>query len=350
MKGHSLPFLLLLCACLYPSIDPAAAQQIVCSGEAAGGYAAFPDICRLDDGQLLCIFYSGYGHISLPKDEWPKGGRIMGVRSSDEGKTWSAPAVLIDTTQDDRDPSVAKLADGTLLCNWFIYRPDIKGKEGIKTVVARSADRGLSWSEPLEIMIDAPFWSACSAPVRILPDGNLILGLYHESADGSTAFGATIKSYDQGRTWKDLALIGEHSGVRLDAETDVIALKDGSLLAALRSDQSNLHTATSADMGKTWSAVSDSGFKGHCPHLMRHSSGVILMGVRLPGTALYWTTDEAKTWKGPLQVDSHIGAYPSMLELNDGTVYFVFYEEGAGSSIRGVRLKVSGESVEVLPD
>jgi hypothetical protein len=38
-----------------------AQHQIVCSGEAAGDYAAFPDVCRLKNGDLFCVFYSGYG-------------------------------------------------------------------------------------------------------------------------------------------------------------------------------------------------------------------------------------------------------------------------------------------------
>src|SRR3954470_14230407 len=86
-------------------------HQIVCSGEAAGGYAAFPDVCRLKDGDLCCVFYSGYGHVSTPNDHWPKGGRIMAVRSSDDGKTWGKPVVAIDTDLDDRDPSVCCLKD-----------------------------------------------------------------------------------------------------------------------------------------------------------------------------------------------------------------------------------------------
>src|SRR5437763_15984924 len=92
-----------------------AQSQIVCSGEAAGGYAAFPDVCRLRNGDLLCVFYSGYGHVSTPSRKWPKGGRIMAVRSSDNGRRWGRPVVVIDTDHDDRDPSVACLQDGTPL-------------------------------------------------------------------------------------------------------------------------------------------------------------------------------------------------------------------------------------------
>ena len=85
-----------------------AQHQIGCSGEAAGGYAAFPDVCRLRDGDLLCVFYSGYGHVSTPNAKWPKGGRIMVVRSSDNGKTWASrpwPSTRTRTTVTPPSPA-----------------------------------------------------------------------------------------------------------------------------------------------------------------------------------------------------------------------------------------------------
>src|ERR1700757_1165549 len=114
-----------------------AQHQIVCSGEAAGGYAAFPDVCRLRNGNLFCVFYSGYGHVSTPNDKWPKGGRIMAVRSTDNGQTWSNPVVVMDTDGDDRDPSVACLKDGTLLLNWFTLH-----QNRVAALLARSTDQG----------------------------------------------------------------------------------------------------------------------------------------------------------------------------------------------------------------
>ena len=82
------------------------------------------------------------------------------------------------------------------------------------------------------------------------------------------------------------------------------------------------------------------GFKGHCPYFLRHKSGVILLAHRVPATSLHWRADEGKTWHGPVQIDTVGGAYPSVVELPDGLVYCVYYEEGKGSSIRGVRLRV----------
>src|SRR5690242_4041281 len=77
----------------------------------AGGYQAFPDVCRLKNGDLFCVFYAGYGHVSQPKPELPKGGRICAVRSSDEGQTWSQAEIVVDTPKDDRDPSITCLPD-----------------------------------------------------------------------------------------------------------------------------------------------------------------------------------------------------------------------------------------------
>jgi hypothetical protein len=320
-----------------------AQHQIVCSGEDAGGYAAFPDICRLHNGDLFCVFYSGYGHVSTPNAKWPKGGRIIAVHSSDSGRTWGKPVVVIDTDQDDLDPSVACLKDGTLLLNWFTLH-----QNRVAVLLACSTDNGKTWSEPVQLKLDSPYSFACSAPVRQLPDGSLILGLYCWDDKTKRAFGATVKSYDGGKAWKALEYIGEKSGVYLDAETDVVPLKDGRLLAALRSSKADMHSAVSGDSGKTWGPVRSFGFKGHCPYLLGHSGGVILLAHRVPATSLHWTSDEGKTWHGPVRIDTVGGAYPSLVELPDGLVYCVYYEEGKGSSIRGVRLQVGKDGVRVV--
>jgi hypothetical protein len=55
--------------------------------------------------------------------------------------------------------------------------------------------------------------------------------------------------------------------------------------------------------------------------------------------------DEAKTWSDAMRVDSVIGAYPSMVNLKDGSVLIVYYEEGPGSSIRARRFHIEGRDV-----
>jgi sialidase-1 len=334
-----------LAAAAEPEAPPA---KIISRGEAAGTYQAFPDLCRLQNRDLLCVFYAGYGHVSSPKEGWPRGGRICLTRSKDEGRTWSTPHLLFDGPLDDRDPHVAQMRDGTVVCSFFTYEPPGARSPGeparCATSLVTSRDGGETWESVPRVV--APDWPA-SAPVRELPDGTRILGVYHE--EGASAFGGLIRSTDAGRTWSAPIPIGKDSGVRLDAETDFVLLKDGSLYAALRGDRTNMHFATSRDLGLTWSRVKDIGFPGHCPHFLRLSTGEILLVHRLPQTALHVSRDEARTWQGPSRIDTTPGAYPSTVELNDGTILAVYYEEGAGSAIRARRFRLKAEGLEFLP-
>jgi sialidase-1 len=229
------------------------------------------------------------------------------------------------------------------VCSFFTYRPQPENKVRCDTCLVTSHDGGVTWEDAPRIV--APEWPS-SAPVRELPAGTRILGVYRE--DGATAYGGIIRSTDGGKTWSAPIPIGKGSGVRLDAETDFVLLKDGTLYAALRGDRVNMHFATSPDGGLTWSTVKDIGFPAHCPHFTRLSTGEILLSHRLPLTSLHISRDEAKTWQGPFQIDSTPGAYPSTVELKDGTVLVVYYEEGPNSAIRARRFQVKPDGIECL--
>jgi sialidase-1 len=236
-----------------------------------------------------------------------------------------------------------------VVCSFFTYRPQPDGKVLCDTCLVTSRDGGDTWeAEPRGV---APGWPS-SAPVRELPDGMLVLGVYYEGNGG--AWGGVSRSADKGQTWSAPIPIGKGSGLYLDAETDVIRLKDGRLYAALRGGGgANMRYATSPDEGLTWSPVKDIGFPGHCPHLNRLTTGEILLGVRrLPppsfDTSLYVSRDECATWQGPYQLDTVGGAYPSTVELKDGSVLAVYYEEGEGSAVRARRFRLTAEGVVFL--
>jgi sialidase-1 len=334
-------FILIASIFRFNAAEPAAVSpqpQVISKGEKAGTYQAFPDVCRLNNGDLMCVFYAGYGHVSLPNDKWPSGGRICFLLSRDEGRSWSAPEILYDSPDDDRDPHVAQMRDGTVACSFFPYRRVPGQPANYETALVESTNVSRGFGPGHRVL--AAKW-AVSAPVREMPDGSRVLGVYRE--EGDTAYGGVLRSVDSGKTWSEPIPIGKGSGVRLDAETDLILLRDGTLYAALRGDRVNMHYATSTDLGRTWSAVKDLGFKGHSPHFTRLSSGAILLAHRLPETAIHISRDEAKTWQGPYQIDDKIGAYPSTIELKDGSVLIVYYEEGAGSAIRARRFRISAD-------
>ena len=314
----------------------------VCEDAGAGGYEAFPDVCRLQDGRLMAVCYAGYDHVSLPAERLPRGGQIACCTSDDEGQTWSKPALLYDGPHDDRDPSIVQLKSGRLVCNFFsLGKSDTPDKSwiGYGTWMVTSDDLGRTWSEARQITPDA----YCSAPMRELSDGRLILGLYVER-DG-TAQGAVIFSDNGGETWSDVVYI-DNGGQRLDAETDIIELKNGTLYAAQRPA---MCFSVSTDRGRTWSVSQPMGFEGHCPYFLRTADDIILLAHRLPNTSLHFSRDEGKTWSENVPVDNVIGAYPSMVNLKDGSVLIVYYEEGAGSSIRAKRFRVTSQGVQWMP-
>lgn len=330
--------------------DPSGDQQAfvhVCQDAGAGGYEAFPDVCRRSDGQLFCVFYAGATHVSLPTPQLPRGGRICYTTSADEGKTWSPPQILFDGEHDDRDPSVAQLRDGRLICNFFsLAKPDkpTVPHVGLGSFQVISADGGKTWSPPQGIAGTEYY---CSSPVRELADGRLVLGLYHQEPGGVPG-GAVTTSDDGAKTWMKPVRV-DGNGQKLAAETDVIELKDGRLYAALRGDgDQQMCYSISRDRGRSWSAAKSIGFLGHCPYLHRTADGIILLGHRQPATSLNYSVDEAKTWSPNVRIDSFSGAYPSMVNLKDGSVLVVYYEEGPGSSIRAKRFRATPQGIQWL--
>ena len=212
----------------------------VCQDAGAGGYEAFPDVCRIADGRLMTVFYAGYGHVSLPNGKLPLGGRIVAVYSSDEGATWSPSQTLYDGPLDDRDSSVTQLSDGRIACTFFTY-PDGSAW------VTYSSDAGNTWTDSRKI-IDS---YATSSPIRELRSGRLIAPHYR-----SISF-----SDDRGMTWKFREIDGPE---RKLTEADVIELKDGALLAVHRGDgKVPMHETRSTDQGETWSPPEPLPIFGH---------------------------------------------------------------------------------------
>lgn len=338
--------LALLIGAIASAAGDAGAFDYVCRDAGAGAYEAFPDVCRLRDGRLMCVFYAGYGHVALPNAELPKGGRICYCTSADEGRTWSAAVTLYDGPDDDRDPSIAQLKDGRLICNFFSLRRPTSGSkpyEGTGSWFVTSADLGQTWTAP-QLLSGSDYY--CSAPVRELADGRIIVGLYY--ATDADAYGAVSMSTDGGKTWNKPIDI-DNGEFRLDAETDVIERRDGSLYAVLRGDgKTPMCWSSSNDGGKTWSVAQSIGFLGHCPYLHRTVDNILLLGHRVPNTSLHYSLDDGQTWSENVLVDEVGGAYPSMVNLNDGSVLIVYYEEGDGSNIRAKRLRAAPTGITWL--
>jgi len=327
---------------------PKPPHVVVCADAGTGAYEAFPDLCRTAKGELLCVFYAGYAHVSDPRPDLPKGARIALCRSLDDGRTWSPAEVVVDTPIDDRDPSILALPNGELLVTFMTY--DSKRAAGTHQVfTVRSGDGGKTWSAPEPTPTPFTQLEAISTPPRLMPDGRLLMTPYgnHTGNPRSYKHAALIESRDLGRTWTTITEI--KSPKHLLLEPDLVRLPDNRLLLLARPV---MVWTESTDGGKTWSETKEVGFEGDCPYLLLTSKNILLCGIRqraTKSTVVLHSTDFGRTWKGPVVLDKVLGAYPSLVELPDGRIIVAYYTEGKGSDIRCVWLKADANGVEVLP-
>lgn len=320
---------------------------IVCADAGAGAYEAFPDLCRTPSGELLCVFYAGYGHVSVPTEQLPRGARIALCRSRDGGRTWSAPETVVDSPLDDRDSSITCLANGDLLVTYMSYDPRRQpGTHQVFTV--RSTDQGRTWGEPQRVPTPFTANEAVSEPARELPDGRLLLPVYGSLAGQAAPryVCGVVESLDAGRTWHTLALIGSD---RYElCEPSLARFPDGRLGMAIRPDMT---WCESHDGGRTWTEPAPMPVSGDAPYLLLTSKGVLLCAFRhrpTRSTCVIASLDEGKTWGPMVTLDCVLGAYPSLVELPDGRIVAVYYTEGPGSDVRCLSLRADGAGVRVL--
>jgi len=318
--------------------------DVFISGE--NGYHTYriPAVETAPDGSLIAFCEARKYNAADPGFGQQEIGLVY-KRSTNNGATWSPMTVLEHAGELWSAANPATVVDRSNGRLWVFYlrsRPGCStetsrpGTDDMRTLARWSDTSGQTCSEPLDL----------TAVARDLNDKG-----WRASVPGPGGANQTRKGRLLVPMWKSPCApipIGQGNGVRLDAETDFVRLKDGTLYAALRGDRVNMHFATSLDGGFTWSPVKVIGFSGHCPHFARLSSGEILLTHRLPMTSLHVSRDEGKTWQGPYQIDATPGAYASTVELKDGSVLVVYYEEGAGSAVRARRFKFKELGIEFL--
>jgi sialidase-1 len=362
----------LLLAAVVCRSAPAASYVTIPQDPTGGGYQAWPDLTRLQDGRLMCVFYNGADDDTVQgtpnSPQFPNAGRIDYSISSNSGYSWSTPQTLYDGSADDHDASITQLKDGRVIANFFKdyyegYTGRYTGLSG--TMVMTSDDLGKHWSTPQEV---CPSPYVTSSPILEIstPTGSrLMLPLYHYAGGGTDTFGAASTSDNQGQTWNPpvsipLPLPGNNVPTFLPAETSVLQLKDGSVFAAERSPGGQLMCySKSTDFGNTWSISEPFDFSGQCPYLHRAPNGIVLLAYRndpASTTCLRYSIDDCRHWSDEVLVDNVAGAYPSIADLEDGSQLIAYYEDfgchpggGNGSDIRIKRFRVTqGSGVEWL--
>lgn len=337
------------------------------------GYFGWPTVGRLNDGTLV-VASSGLRseHIC------PWGKTVLNI-SNDDGRTWSAPRIINDSPIDDRDAGIIGAGGPNVLVSWFTSDTrryanqqrirDWLGAEelaawrqvlgtwtdelvaqNLGSWVKLSQDNGLTWGPPIRVPVTAPHGPICLRPGRLLYLGKRYLT---PSEIGDSHICAAT-SHDGGATWLELGSVPEYPGTQPINyhEPHVVELPSGRLIGIIRIQNADgadvaqagivtfsLMQTESDDGGSTWTPARPLGFHGSPPHLLRHSSGGVLIltyGYRLApfGQRVALSYDDGQTWDhdwilrddGP---DSDLG-YPSTVELGDGSLYSVYYQKAPG--------------------
>jgi hypothetical protein len=163
---------------------------------------------------------------------------------------------------------------------------------------------------------------------------------------------SAARSADGGRTWRIVGTVPAVPGTH-DAnyhEPHLVELPSGRLLGLVRVESHREHELAvpgmpsfslvqteSDDGGRTWSVPRPLGFHGAPAHLLRHSSGRLILsyGYRQApgGERVAFSDDDGASWDHDWILRDDAPAwdlgYPSTVELGDGSLLTAYYQQAA---------------------
>jgi sialidase-1 len=216
--------------------------------------------------------------------------------------------------------------------------------------VRTSGDGGLSWGEAVSVEVSSPH-----GPIQLACDdlfyfGKHVLSKEAAVSDMETGGITALRSSDGGTSWERLGSVPIIPGTEIDEyhEPHAVELPGGRIHGLIRRDPNHrdyhnrqpgqtdftMCQSVSDDGGRTWSVAEPLGFHGSPPHLLLHSSGVLLCsyGYREEpfGVRIMLSRDVGESWEydyilrddGP---HPDLG-YPSSVELGDGSILTMYYQ------------------------
>ena len=324
--------------------------------------------------------------------------RILLRRSTDDGKSWSAPKSIANVEGPKRKNPFALRMKNVDPADVTYNNPVlIADKDGAVHMVfcleyercfyQRSEDDGLSWSKPVEITAtfdafkkDYAWKVLATGPNHSiqLRTGRLVVPVWLSTGEGGNAHRpsvtATIYSDDQGKTWKagDIAVPCTDAWINPN-ETVAIELNDGRVMLNVRSE-SKAHrrlVVTSPDGATNWStpkfddALLEPICMGGIVRYHHNSQSLILFsnphnleggreGKPEPGksrarknVSVKISRDEGQTWPVNKLLEDGPSMYSDLAVTKSGTI-LCFYGRGTKPGFAGEALTLARFNLEWL--
>jgi hypothetical protein len=236
---------------------------------------------------------------------------MLASRSTDGGRTWSAPATLVrdgDTLFNDKNSLTVDPTDASkVYAVWNRLSTNGAGP----ALLARSLDGGASWlpATPIFVPSSAGVSQTIGNRIVVIPAGprrGLLVNVFNQidTVNGySSSRAAVITSADQGANWSAPVYIAEMRGIGARDPATGKAIRDGAIVP----------TAAAGPDGSLWVAWQDARFAG---------------GAR-DGIALTRSTDGGQTWSAPVAVNriATTQAFTPTLHVRaDGLVGLMHYD------------------------
>jgi sialidase-1 len=318
---------------------------------------AIPCVARMGNGSLIAVWTASAKGQGI--------GHVYGAISSDSGKTWSGPRLLIkDDVMKDGDPNLVVDTQRVFVYSTRVEVPNRITRSSVHCIY--SDDFGQTWSPPQNIDIARRYVVGKQHKGIKLRDGTFLMGIAWDKwpeqgmaakAEGEMNLCTGVLISRDALKWTLHGNIHAYVekitpfGTNGLCEPALVELADGEIFMLLRSGSARHYESRSRDSGLTWSAPVPSALPGHNTpsslwRLEQSPHEIIVAWNSAPLTryplSVALSNDGGKTWSRPRIVatsDSQQVSYPSLTQTQDGLIFLVWQAALAdgGRDIRWAR-------------
>jgi len=294
-------------------------------------------IVPLNDGTLLLAwteFYGGDGADHAPA-------RIVGLTSSDGGRTWGGKYTLVENDGgcNVMEVNFLRLKTGALA---LFYCQKNSEEKDCRVMMRTSTDEGRTFGPAKQLSPDGKYTGLTNGRSLRLQSGRILLEAW-ENGDSYCYL-----SDDDGETWREGGRVQPAGGPSY--EPACIELKDGRVLMLMRTGLGSQFASISADGGETWTTPEPTALEGTAApvHLSRVPTTGDILAIwnhnpgapsRNPFTAAI-SKDEGETWEQFRNIEDAAGdawAYPAVTWVGDRALVTYFnYAGGLSLWLRSI--------------